>query len=852
MQTSAHLVGLSRAEAAARLRVDGPNQLPRKPPRTLLDIGLEVVREPMFQLLVLAGLIYLVIGDIGEALMLLCFVQISILIAVVQEKRAESALEALRELANPHALVIRDGQQQTIDSRQLVRGDLIVLIEGDRVAADAILLTANNLQVDESLLTGESVPVIKRIAADGLASDLVYSGTMVVSGHGVAQVSATGMATEIGKIGRSLRDIEDEPTRLHAQTQRFVRIFGSIGLVLSIVTTLVMGAIQGDWLQGLLSGITLAMSILPEEFAVVLTVFIAMGAWRISRHHVLTRRSATIETLGSATVLCTDKTGTLTENQMSVTRLWEDGGLWRHESHELPESFHDLLETAVLASKPDASDPMERAIHALGQQHRDHVHHGVRGWVLEHEYPLSPQLLAVSHVWRDANGHRWVATKGAPEAVIGLCRLSSERVHEIRRMVDEFASQGMRVLGVARAPVGDGALQSQQHELQLEFAGLLALADPLRESVPAAVKECHQAGIRVVMITGDYPNTAFAIAREAGITLETDDHRVLMSGEYLSQLTDEALRQQVAAIKVYARIRPEQKLRIVEALKANGETVAMTGDGVNDAPALKAAHIGIAMGGRGTDVARESAALVLLKDDFASIVKAVAQGRRIYANLKKALAYIISIHIPIAGLAMLPLVFGSPMLFFPAHIAFLELIIDPTSCFVFESEPGDPELMKMPPRPREEALFSGALLIRSVIAGVALFIALAGLYIMLRHQEMAHDEIRAACFVALVAGGMLITLSSLARSRINGVLRALCNRAFLVIAAVSAVMLVVVLTVPMIRELFQFAMPTAAAMVAVGLSLMAMLVMLVAMLSVFRYFQSRRYHVPLTRTPAPH
>ncbi len=797
-------VGLSRAEAAARLESDGPNQIPLQSGRGLNDIVKEVLGEPMFQLLLAAGLIYLVLGSVGEALMLVCFVQISIWITVIQQRRAESALAALRDLASPRALVIRDGQQQSVDSRELVRGDLLVLVEGDRIAADAQLITAHNLLVDESLLTGESVAVIKQLGASD-DQQYVASGTMVVAGHGLARVTATGVATEIGKIGRSIEQIRDEPTRLHAQTKRLVRVFAGVGLSLSAIAVVVIGVSQGEWLQGLLSGITLAMSVLPEEFAVVLTVFIAMGAWRISQHRVLTRRSATIETLGAATVLCTDKTGTLTENRMTVAAVWTKDGRWEEGENEYPASVKSLIKTAALASKPDAVDPMERAIIQAAHQRFGISEHRNIGWTFVREYALSPSLLALSHVWRDSAGQWHVAAKGAPEAILELCRLGGDAASDIRVAANELASRGMRVLAVATA-VSDGEpLASDQHGLALQFQGLLALEDPLRADVPQAMAQCSRAGIRVVMITGDYPSTALAMARQAGIIHTHEAQDVLLTGQELSLLTDAELQARVQKVKVYARTPPEQKLRIVQALKACGETVAMTGDGVNDAPALKAAHIGIAMGGRGTDVARESAALVLLQDDFASIVKAIEQGRRIYANVKKALAYIVSIHIPIAGLAVLPLAFGAPMLFFPAHVAFLELIIDPTSCFVFESEAAEKDLMSQPPRPADEPLFSGVSLLSSLFAGLGLLLALAALYLVLRQSLIAIDVLRATCFMALVMGGVVITLGSLAGARWSGLSQALRNRAFWALSLITVLMLAVVFGVEMIRELFQFA-----------------------------------------------
>lgn len=797
-------LGLSQAEASARLKRDGPNALPTKQGRGLLDIVREVLREPMFQLLLAAGLIYLILGDVGEALMLVCFVQISIWITVIQQRRAETALAALRDLSSPRAIVIRDGQQRSIDSRELVCGDVLVLVEGDRIAADAILISANNLSVDESLLTGESVAVAKCLGGTD-EEGRVASATMVVSGHGLARVTATGSATEIGKIGKSIVDLPNEPTRLHAQTKRLVRAFGVIGLSLSLVAVLIIGLSQGQWLQGLLSGITLAMSVLPEEFAVVLTVFIAMGAWRISRHRVLTRRSATIETLGAATVLCTDKTGTLTENRMTVATIWTKDGYWSSNRNHFWDSTTTLIKTAALASKSEAVDPMERAILAAAEDRFDLAKPAAEGWSLVREYPLSPELLAVSHVWLTDAGQWQIATKGAPETVIELCRLGPSQAAEVRRAVDTFASQGMRVLAVAGVTGDAEPTTPDQRQLNLEFLGLLALVDPLRADVARAMSDCRRAGIRVIMITGDHPNTALSIASQAGIVQSGEGDEVLLNGAQLSQLSDQELRDRVRLTKVFARTRPEQKLRIVQALKACGETVAMTGDGVNDAPALSAAHIGIAMGGRGTDLARESASLVLLQDDFASIVKAIEQGRRIYGNLKKALAYIVSIHIPIAGIAVLPLAFGAPMLFFPAHIAFLELIIDPTSCFVFESERGDKDLMSQPPRAANEPLFSGVSLIGSIFAGIGLWVALVGLYLVLRDSGVSVDVLRATCFLALVLGGVVITLSSLSGARWSGFVDALRNRSFWALFLITLAMLGLVFGIDVIRGLFQFA-----------------------------------------------
>lgn len=596
--------GLAEADAQARLKAEGPNELPRSERRTPVRIILEVLGEPMLSLLLGGGAIYLALGDTKEAVILVVFASLSIIITVIQESRTERVLEALRDLASPRALVIRDGERKRIAGREVVRGDLVVLAEGDRVAADAVLIEAHDIQTDESLLTGESVPVRKRprTAKDDLATvrpggddlPVVFSGSLVVRGNGIGEVIATGPRSEIGKIGQSLTAVETEPPRLQAQTRRLVRISAMVAAAVCVLAVLLYGLMRGGWLDALLAGVALGMSLLPEEFPVVLTVFMAMGAWRISRARVLTRRTAAIETLGSATVLCTDKTGTLTENRMSIAELrLTNGRIFRpHEVaiSAMPENFHELLEFGILASSPDPFDSMEKAFHDLGRDHlasTEHLHGA--DWTLVHAYGLRPDLLAMSHVWRTADGELVIAAKGAPEAVLDLCRC---RRVAVSRSANEMASEGLRILGVARASFTGHSLPASHTEFEFQFLGLVGLADPIRPTVPAAVAECRSAGIRVVMITGDYPATARAIARQAGL-----DAELAMTGEEMESLGDAALADELGNCNVFARIMPQQKLRIVNGLKTKGEIVAMTGDGVNDAPSLKAAHIGIAMGG---------------------------------------------------------------------------------------------------------------------------------------------------------------------------------------------------------------------------------------------------------------
>ncbi len=749
------LLGLSEAEAAGRLRGEGANELPQAGRRTIFRIVFEVTREPMFALLLGGGAIYLLLGDLTEALILLVFATISVMITIVQETRSEHVLEALRDLTSPRALVIRDGVRRRIPGREVVRGDVIVLAEGDRVPADALLLSAQDIETDESLLTGESVPVRKMAAAPPTAAlrpggdDLpaVFSGTMVVRGHGIAEVRATGLASEIGKIGQALGGIETEPPLLRRQTEKLVRILATAGLSLSALVVVIYGVFRGSWLDGLLGGVALSMSMLPEEFPLVLTVFMVMGAWRISQARVLIRRAAAIETLGAATVLCTDKTGTLTQNQMMVVEFHADGRNLRLSGTErLPKAFADLAEHAILASAREPFDPMEKAIHAIASRLPDGGDRQTE-WRLVHAYGLRPELLAVTQVWQTPAqpGSAIVAAKGAPEAIATLCHFDPEKIATMRRDVDEMAARGMRVLGVARSNFRGAEWPETPTGFEFTFLGLIGLADPLRATVPLAVKECRSAGIRVVMVTGDYPATARAISSQAG--LEVGD---AVTGAEIEGMNDTDLATRVRNATVFARIMPEQKLRIVNALKADGAVVAMTGDGVNDAPSLKAAHIGIAMGGRGTDVAREASAIVLLDDDFGSIVRTVRLGRRIYDNLRKAMAYILAVHVPIAGLSLLPLIFGWPLILTPIHIAFLEMVIDPVCSIVFEAETDEADVMARPPHDPKSPLFSAGLAGWSLLQGGFVLLLVAAIYMLALRNGLPESELRALTFVSLV------------------------------------------------------------------------------------------------------
>ena len=824
-------VGLSSKAAIKRLNQDGHNELPSAQSRSLFAIAWGIIQDPIFLLLVGGGVIYWFLGDLQEALILLGFVFFLMGISLYQEGKTEHAIAALRDLSSPRALVIRDGQRQRIAGRDVVRGDVCLLAEGDRIPADAIVLSCTNLSTDESLLTGESLPV-RKIAAvgnvemarpGGDALPFVYSGTLVVQGQGMIQVRAIGALTEMGKIGNALQAVKPESTPLQREMNRLVsRLFG-IALSLCVAIVVIYGLSTGDWLKGVLAGITLAMAILPNEFPVVVTIFLALGAWRISQNNVLARRVAAVETVGAATVLCVDKTGTLTLNQMAVQQLCAYDSsenkqvydLALYSQKPLPELVHELVEFCILASQRDPFDPMEKAFKQLGDHYlagTEHLHHD---WKLLREYPLSPDLLAMSHVWQSADAKQYeIATKGAPEAIADLCHFTSEQQHTLATQVSAMAAQGLRVLGVARVALLDAPpaflpphpsidpahLPNKQHDFPFQFLGLVGLSDPVRPTVAASIQECYAAGIRVVMITGDYPVTAQAIAQQIGLTQSGE----ILTGAQLECMSDTELNQQIQNTTIFARAVPEQKLRIVNALKNKGEVVAMTGDGVNDAPALKAAQIGIAMGQRGTDVARESAALVLLDDDFSSIVQAVKLGRRIFDNLRKAMAYLLAIHIPIAGLSLIPVLFKLPLVLLPIHVAFLHLIIDPACSIVLEAEPAEATVMQRPPRNPQEPLFGRKTVGLAVMQGLGILAIALTIFIIALARKQGELDARALTFTTLILANLGLILSEGSTSRLNLKILRSPNPALWWVLGGGLVFLTTVLYVPFLRHMFGF------------------------------------------------
>lgn len=802
--------GLSEEEAQAKLKKNGYNELPSSKSNSILSIALGVITEPMFLLLVASATLYLFLGDVEEGFLLLMFVFIIMGIEFHQEKKTENALNALKDLASPKALVIRDGNEQRIPGRELVNGDLFILREGDRVPADARILHCLNLWSDESLLTGESAPVRKTEwteqadfcspGGDGLP--FVYSGSMIVQGNALLIVTATGTSTEIGKIGKALESVIEEPTRLKKEMGRLVTRLTFIGITLCLFLVLVFTMIRGHLLNGILAGITLAMSILPEEFPVILTVFLAIGTFRMSKNNVLTRKSSAVETLGSATVLCTDKTGTLTINKMTISSLFNGSDTIDLKNNDCPETFHNLLECGVLASQLNPFDPMEKAIIELGCHILKKREFDNAQWNVIKEYPLSNDLLVMSRVFIHIETQEIIiAAKGAPEDIARLCSLTEDNRKIISEITEKFAARGLRVLGVAKAVNHTGELPDTQHDFDFSFIGLIGLKDPVRACVPKAVSECYKAGIKIIMITGDYPVTAINIGKDIGLK----NPERMMTGQELQSISDEELYQKINDITVFARVVPEQKLKIVNALRKNNEIVAMTGDGVNDAPALKAADIGIAMGEKGTDVAREASHLILMDDNFSSIVSAIRMGRRIFDNLRKALGYTFAIHIPITGLALIPVFFKDlPLMLWPVHVVFLEMIIDPACSIIFEAEQEEKDVMSRPPKPIDEPFFGSGKIWMSCTQGLFILAAVFCVYASGVYLGYTEKAIRSLTFTCMIAANIATILSN--RSWTRNIIQILFTPnpyvKWVIICAVF--FLALVLNVPFLLDLFRF------------------------------------------------
>lgn len=758
--TSKSIAGLTTAEAKQLQEQYGLNELTPQKKENLLRKILHIICEPMFLLLLVAAAIYFLLGEPRDGIIMLVFVVGIISIDAIQEWKTDKTLNALKDLSAPHITVIRDGMEQTIASVDLVPGDLMLIREGVKIPADGVVVKCADLCVDESSLTGEAEGVWKvpegsaEPSGDYWRKDYCYAGTLVTQGTATVRVDQIGENTEYGKIGQGVAASREEPTPLQRQTGNLVKtcavIAGILFVLVGIFTWLNIPdhGFSDRLVESILSGVTLAMAMIPEEFPVILTVFLSMGAWRLAKKHSLVRKLPSVETLGAVSVLCVDKTGTITMNQMAVQELW---------AADCDECA--LVETMGLGCETDTYDPMEKAMLACCGRY------GItREALFENEliteYAFTNELKMMGHVWRRPEGIV-IAAKGSPERIFTVCNLTDEQRAEAEQKNTELSRQGLRVIAIATAkPESEAGIPASITDCSLTLLGLVGLTDPPRAGVKEDIAVCNRAGIRVVMITGDNGTTASAIAKEIGIS--NNNH--IITGDQLNDMTDEELREAVRSVSIFSRVIPEHKMRIVRALKENGEIVAMTGDGVNDAPALKYADIGIAMGKRGSEVSREAADLILMDDNFTTIVETVKDGRRIYDNIRKAVGYVFTIHIPIAAASLLAPFLGiapAALLLLPLHVVLLEILIDPTCSIVLERQPAETDIMNRLPRDPKEKLLTGSLLGKSVLQGLAVFAASFGTY----YTVLAGDPANAP--VARSMGLAIIMLANLFLVQVN-------------------------------------------------------------------------------------
>ncbi|WP_114937758.1 cation-translocating P-type ATPase [Mucilaginibacter endophyticus] len=748
-----HIQGLSRLEVAAARERYGINRLSIEKNNVFFTALKDLVAEPMVVLLLVTAVIYLIRGQNADAMFLAIAVFLVAGISIFQNSRSKAALDKLKSFTQSKCRVIREGLVTDINSDELVVGDSLIVEEGMSIAADGRILHSNDFSVNESILTGESLPVFK----DPLSVEpIVFQGTTVVSGLAVVAVSAIGDQTQLGKIGRGLESITVEKTPLELQINNFVKKMVIIGVIVFAIVWAINFFRSADWLASLTKALTLAMSILPEEIPVAFTTFMALGAWRLMQMGVVVKEIKTVETLGSASVICTDKTGTLTENRMSLAKLYLRGGRQFYDAIELMDEkkARQLVALAMWASEPIPFDPMEVALHESYQKNCDIDERP--GYHMVHEYPLAGKPPMMTHVFENESGHRIIAAKGAPEALLAVSGLNIEEKKVIESAIRKLSAEGCRVLGVGRGLLDDNQFPPVQQEIQFDFIGLVAFYDPPKKNIKDVLGAFYKAGIEVKIITGDNSLTTQAIAKEIGFRNGNET----ISGNELLTLSEKEFGEKIKHVNIFSRMFPDAKLKIVNALKAAGEIVAMTGDGVNDGPALKAAHIGIAMGTKGTEIAKDAASLVLVKDDLSKMVDAIAMGRRIYTNLKKAIQYIISIHIPIILTVFIPLAFGwiYPNIFSPVHIIFLELIMGPTCSIVYENEPIEKNTMLLPPRPLATTFFNWSEVVTSVIQGLVITGVTLLIYQYAVNAGLSEQLTRTMVFCCLLSANIFLTL----------------------------------------------------------------------------------------------
>lgn len=788
------IIGLSAKKVEESRTINGRNEIINSKNR-VLDIIIELVKEPMLILLIVAAIIYFITGNTGDGFFMVAAIVVVTGISLYQETRSKKALDKLRSLTQPLCRVIRDGKVATIPKEEVVIGDHIIIEEGTSVPADASIIQSNDFTVDESVLTGESLPVSKDVNGD----KNVFQGTQVMSGLAICAVTAIGMNTALGKIGKSLDSIRKESTPLQIQIGNFVKKMAIVGIVIFLIVWGINYFQSYDLLASLLKALTLAMSILPEEIPVAFTTFMALGAWRLMKLGVVVKNTSTVETLGSASIICLDKTGTITENRMQLTKVFSLATGQISAALADPK-VADVITAAMWASEPIPFDPMEIALHeAYGKiAFKDER----PLFTMIHEYPLGGKPPMMTHVFDNGTGQRIIAAKGAPEAIVAVSNLTAEQERVVLNALTSLASEGYRVLGISVSAFDGNAFPQRQQDLTFTFLGLVAFYDPPKMNITEVFNTFYKAGIKIKIITGDNAATTSTIAKQVNFA----GYEKAISGDELMQFSDDVLKDKVMEYNIFTRMFPEAKLRIVKALKANGHVVAMTGDGVNDGPALKAAHISIAMGKKGSEIAKEVSSIVLSDDDLSRMTDAIAMGRKIYGNLKKAIQYIISIHIPIILTVFIPLVLGwaYPAIFTPVHVIFLEVIMGPTCSIIYENEPVEKNAMIQKPRPFTTTFFSLSELSISIVQGLVITMGVLFVYQYAFHNYASEVITRTMVFTTLISANIFLTLVN--RSFYYSIITTMGYRNSLVagIIAVTVVLTACFIFITPLAGFFQF------------------------------------------------
>ncbi|TDS14174.1 Ca2+-transporting ATPase [Maribacter caenipelagi] len=792
------ITGLTNEQVDASRKEHGINSFYYKKENSFIEALKSIAKEPMVILLLIASSIYFITGNFGDGVFLAIAIVLVGSISLFQDSRSRKALENLKKLTHPKSKVIRNGNVVEIDSQDVVLGDYIIVEEGSTISADGIIVHSNDFSVNESILTGESLSVYK----DATSTDnLIFTGTTVGSGLAIAQITAIGNSTKLGKIGKSLDDITEEKTPLELKIFNFVKLMSIWGGIIFLLVWGINYLRSGIVLDSLLKALTLAMSILPEEIPVAFTTFMALGAWRLMKMGIVVKQMKTVETLGSATVICTDKTGTITQNKMALAKLFTvKTGTIVNTDDILGANEKELIDISMWASEPIPFNPMEIAIHNLYEKLSDNDERP--NYKMVHEYPLGGKPPMMTHIFQNKEGKQIIAAKGAPEAIIAVSNLTTTEIETIQNTLDDLGKDGFRMLAVGKANFEGENYPKKQQDFTFDFKGIIAFYDPPKENIPQVLKDFESAGIEVKLVTGDNANTAMAIAKQ----IDFIGYEKCISGDELMQLTDAELQEKVKDINVFSRMFPDAKLRIVNALKKNNEVVAMTGDGVNDGPALKASHIGIAMGKKGTEIAKQAASLILVDDDLSRMVDAVAMGRKIYTNLKKAIQYIISIHIPIILTVFIPLALRwiYPNIFSPSHVIILELIMGPTCSIIFENEPIEKNLMIKKPRPFTTTFFNYKELTTSIIQGLAITIGALAAYQYSVTEGFSENSTRTMVFMVLIVANIFLTLVN--RSFYYSIFTTLKYKNNLVplIIGLTIILSLAMLYIPTLTQFFEF------------------------------------------------